>query len=103
MSESVARACKAAKLLWALENHGRRIKLDPSTVAGINQLTELAGCFGDREWELLAHIARVNPPSNETRRLVILLLRTKASFIFDQPPEKSLPYSERPGKVEVCP
>jgi len=101
--EETSRACKAGKLMWALEAHGRRVGLDLNTVAGVNDLNELAGCLGAQHWATLAKVAHTLHPGPDTIRLVRMLLKAKASFLFDQPAEKSMPYSERPSRVEVLP
>lgn len=102
-SLATARALKASKLLWALEAQGKRVGLNPDTVAGVNCICELVDRMGDSDWLLLAHNAQVNPPSAETRTLVLLMLKTRAAWLFDQPVPKSLTYSQRPGPVEVVP
>lgn len=99
--ESVSRACKSYKLILALESHGRRLRIDPDTVLGAGQLCEFAACFADRDWELLANIARVNAPSDDTKTQVLLMLKARQQYLYEREPVKSCLYSERPGVVEV--
>lgn len=99
----VTLVCQAALLLWAFEAHGSRRGIDPNTVKGANELRELALTMTATEWADLARKAGVEPPIPILARLVRMMLRTKASFLFNQPPEKSARYSQAPGRVEVLP
>ena len=91
--ESVSRTLKAAKLMWALEAQARRVGICATTTAACNELGELANRLSDAEWHILAAHAGVRPPSEETRVLVLLLLKAKAQWLFEQPAVKSVRYS----------
>jgi hypothetical protein len=95
VNRETARALKASKLLWALEAQGKRVGVDSSSVAGCNDLAEMLDRLDDAGWLMLASLARVKPPSEDTRILVLLMLKAKASFLFEQPAPKSLTASGR--------